>query len=375
MSASRQRSVVITPTVAGGLGDQAMVDVLVAQANALFGRPPVVAPNAHTVRTPSHIVNFASGPLERVRLFVKTARARRVLMIGADVLDGHYGPKLIGRRLTLARFAHLAGARVRVVGCSFSTRPHPETIARLKRMTWLEILARDPVSKARMEAALGREVPLVADVAFLLEPAIDTEPARAAAQWIDGQRQAGRRVFALNVSGLVFGKLPGDRLERYAETVAARLAEAGDVAALVLPHDWRPDRVGDLGACRVLHAAVAARLGAACHLVEQPIHAWNAKALGGLVDAALLCRMHFAIACLGQGTPPYCLVSAGKFEGLMQHFGLSGNLFDPEDFDGEDALAAPVARMLDHWQEDAETARSALPDVLALSRENFKDLA
>lgn len=374
MNVDTFRSIVVPSAKPGGLGDQAMVDVLVTQAGALFGRPPVVLPCSYQTRSEAQGIDFDAGVAQRIRGLFEVARARHMLIVGADMLDGHYGKHGIGRRLTLAHLAHRCGVKVRVVGSSFSTDPHPETIARLKQMPWLEILARDPVSRDRMQAALGRDIRLVADLAFLLEPALETAHGKAAADWIARQRQGNRQVFALNVSGLVFKKLPQGTLESYAEVVADRLAQEGNVAAIVVPHDWRPGLEGDLDACRVLYAALTKRPEIESHLLADPVPAWEAKALAGLIDATLLCRMHFSIACLGQGVPPYCLVSAGKFDGLMQHFNLSGTLFDPAGLNGPNAMRAPVERMLTHWQRDTQKVEKALPDVIALSRSNFDDL-
>ena len=247
-------------------------------------------------------------------------------------------------------------------------------VARMRGRGSLDILARDPVSKMRLEAVLGREVKLVADLGFLLRPEIRGASAAQAAAWIATQRAMSRRVVAVNVSGLVFKKLPEGTIETYAETIARRLGREGDIAVLVLPHDWRPGTTGDLAACRTVHGILARHMPDRCHLVEGPIAAWEAKSLAGMVDSALLCRMHFAVACLGQSTPPYCLTSAGKFEGLMEHFGLTGNLFDPGELTTPEAMLRPVERMLAACEEDRRTIAPALPRVLDLSRRNFDDL-
>jgi len=368
------RAVVVSPAKPGSLGDQAMVDVLVTQASTLFGRPPTILPFAYRTRSAAKGIDFNDGIQNRIRVLHEIMRAHHLLVVGADMLDGHYGKDGIGRRLALARLAHAFGAKVRVVGCSFSTNPDFETVELLKKMPWLDILARDPVSQRRMRTALGRDIQLVADVAFLLEPALEAAHGRSAADWIAQQRLADRLVFAVNVSGLVFKKLPEGTLENFADVVANHLAREANVAVMVVPHDWRPGQEGDLDACRQLHAVLSKRGEVESHLLEKPVQAWEMKAIAGLVDAALLCRMHFAIACLGQGVPTYCLVSAGKFDGLMQHFNLSGNLFNPAELTERAAMRAAAEHMLTHWQADAQKVKEALPNVITLSKSNFNDL-
>jgi polysaccharide pyruvyl transferase WcaK-like protein len=118
---------------------------------------------------------------------------------------------------------------------------------------------------------------------------------------------------------------------------------------------------------------VADRFGPRLHMVDGLLDAWDAKAIAGAVDLVLTGRMHFAIAALGQGTPPVSVVYQGKFEGLMQHFGLEAEplLLAPDKVgSGDAALAAATA--------NAERLRSkilaVLPRVEALSRSNFSGL-
>ena len=374
MTVRPTRSIILSPTAAGSLGDQAMIDVLVTKANELFGRPPSVLPNAYTIRSPARILDMGASRAQQIGGLAEVVRAEYVLAVGADGLDGLYGIPQRVKRLRLMEWAYRLGAKVRVIGSSFSETPRPEMIDRLRRMPWLEILARDPVSKLRMESALDREVKLVADVAFLLKPQLTSQPARRAAEWIAAARGKERRPVGLNVSGLVFQKLPKGTLERFADIVARNLAELHDIATLVIPHDWRSGEAGDLDSCRTVYEILRVRMGERCHLIDEPITSWDAKAIAGLIDCALLCRMHFAVACLGQGISPYCLVSAGKFEGLMEHFGLTGNLFDPADLTTPEQMLRPVNRMLQHWVHDAETVKAALPTVMALSEKNFDEL-
>lgn len=351
-----------------------MVDVLVTKANALFGRPPTILPFNYHTRSAAKGIDFNDGILNRIRVLHEVMRAHHLLVVGADMLDGHYGKEGIGRRLALARLAHAFGAKVRVVGCSFSTYPDVEIVELLKKMPWLDILARDPVSQERMQNALGRDIRLAADVAFLLEPALEAAHARAAADWIAQQRLADRPVFAVNVSGLVFKKLPEGTVEGFASVVADRMAREANVAVIVVPHDWRPGQEGDLDACRQFHSVLSKRGEIESHILEKPVQAWEMKGIAGLVDAALLCRMHFAIACLGQGVPTYCLVSAGKFDGLMQHFNLSDNLFKPAELTERAKMHAAVEHMLSHWRADTQRVKEALPNVVTLSKSNFIDL-
>lgn len=363
-------AIVMTPAAAGGLGDQAMIDVAVTELSAR-GHDVVLSPNPTEVRGTARTLS-PSGIGGKLRLLRLLIAAKRIIIIGADILDGGYDKRTILRRLRFADLARRFGARVRVIGCSFSETPDPEVVRVLKAATWLDILARDPVSKSRMEAALGRAVPLVADSAFLLRPEARSDVATATLDWMDGQKADGRRVLALNVSALVFSKLADGALERFAAAVADWLAGNADIAAVVVAHDRRGGKAGDRASCDRLFEALSARVPERCHYVREGIAAWDAKAIAGGLDMAFVCRMHFAIACLGRGVPPLCLVTMGKFEGLMQHFGLGGLTLDPAAAMEDTAVATALDRLKAGAADHRATIEAALPRVKEMSAKNYE---
>jgi polysaccharide pyruvyl transferase WcaK-like protein len=69
------------------------------------------------------------------------------------------------------------------------------------------------------------------------------------------------------------------------------------------------------------------------HSMPVTLDSWEIKALSGQVDLVLTGRMHLAIAALGMGTPAFCTVYQGKFEGLMQMFELEGMTITPSRMD------------------------------------------
>jgi len=367
-------SVIVPPTASGSLGDQAMLDSLVTEANALFGLPPSVLPNAYSVRAPAQMIDFGKGKTQQVIGIAKLLRARIILAMGADIMDGFYGTSQVKKRFNLLHVAHRIGAKTRIVGSSFSNAPRAEVIDRVRRMPWLEICARDPISKSRMEESLQRDVVLVSDVAFLLEPQITSRPAERAADWTERQRGLGRRIIGLNVSGMVLKNMGAKAFSEFSDQIARHVSGRDDIALLVMPHDWRQGSAGDLAACQTLHAKLKHQVGERCEILEEQVSAWETKALAGMLDCALVSRMHLAVACLGQGKPPYCLVYAGKFEGLMEHFGLIGNLFDPTEMKTAEQMLRPFEYMLDAWKKDAKIVTAALPKVLDLSRRNLDGL-
>lgn len=361
---------ILTPTSSGSLGDQAMVDAATTVLVDDMGRRVVIGPNMFATRS------AAQGAQRPGRLPVLAALGRMILqtrhvgLIGADVLDGVYSAASILKRLRVLQLAHRSGAEMRVFGSSWSETPSDQVIAFLRRADWLKLHARDPISQGRMQAALDREVTLVADLAFLLRPEIRAPEAQAASRWIAARRAEGATLLGVNLSGHTLRGAPDHGTSAFSGLVGRWLDADPKRAVLIMPHDRRPGMVGDMLVLEHLHQALAGRFADRMHMLPPTLDAWELKALAGLVDLVVTGRMHLAIAAMGMGTPALCTVYQGKFEGLMTHFGVNDLTMTPE---------AVLAERCDA-QLDAITARRAdlaaqiqaqLPAIMDLSRKNF----
>lgn len=369
-------AVLIPPTDGGSLGDQAMLDALVGRfaarglaSTVLFPGPGI--PDLPLRGTTRFVTPQGQGLRRRLWDKPLFGRAHAAVLVGADVLDGVYGGQASLNRLRQLRVAQRLGIPVTVSGSSMSETPAPEVVAFLRDHPALPVLARDPVSQGRFVQALGREVALVADLAFLLRPALEAPAARAAADWIAGQRAAGREVLAVNVSGHTLERMHGAGVRAHVDLLGQWLDGATARAVIFIPHDVRPAPVGDLEPLAALFTALAPRFADRLHLLRPPFEAWDVKALAGLVDLVMTGRMHFAIAALGMGTPPLCVVYQGKFEGLMAHFGLDGLLMTPDEILDTPGTLARLAAILAGRGGIAAAIAAALPRVTALSERNF----
>lgn len=369
---TRQTVGILTPTGAGSLGDQAMVDAATCALTAM-GRRVVIGLDDFETRFP------AARPMGTGKLPVLAGlagmalRARHAGLIGADVLDGVYNIHIVFKRLRVLRMLHRFGVRTRIFGSSWSETPAEPVIAFLREARWLDLHARDPISQARMEAALDRPVTLVADLAFLLHPEIRAPEAQAAARWIAARRVAGATILGVNLAGLTLRDRPGHGVGAAAGLISRWLeADAGRVVVL-MPHDRRPGMVGDTEVLTGLHRALADRFADRMHLLPDTLDAWDLKALAGLVDLVLTGRMHLAIAAMGMGTPALCMVYQGKFEGLMAQFNV-----DSLTMTLDDLLTEKGCQQLHHVtgrrMELAAQLKARLPAVLDLSRKNFEGM-
>lgn len=364
---------VLTQTSAGSLGDQAMIDSISCHLVEYMGRRVVLGPNIHKTRSGAGIP-AGDGRWDVMRNLAGMVLGCRSLgMIGADVIDGVYGAASVLKRLRILTLAHRLGQDVRVFGCSWSLKPSDPVVAVLKKADWLRLYARDPVSQARMQAALDRDIPLVADVAFLLRPEITSPEALAAARWIEGRRSASMTVMGVNLSGHTLEKAPDHGVAAFAGLVSRWLEADPQRAVLIVPHDRRPGMVGDLDVLKGLHAVLQARFPDRLHMLPATLDAWEVKGLAGKLDFVVTGRMHLAIAAMGMGVPALCTVYQDKFEGLMQHFGLEGTTISPEDVLAE-RCDDQLLRMTAHHADLGARIRERLPFVKDLSRKNFEQM-
>ena len=298
-------------------------------------------------------------------------------MIGADVLDGVYSASPVLKRFRVLRLAHNMGKRTRIFGSSWSQTPAQEVIDALKAATWLDVSARDPISQERMQRDIDRPVRLVADLAFLMQPNLNSIAAHAAADWIKKNKAAGALTMGLNLSGHTIAKLPDQSFEPYVKLVSAWLDADKSRCAILLPHDVRLGWAGDVSLAHSLFDALNDKYGERIHLPSDALEAWEAKALVGLVDLTLTGRMHLAIASLGQGTPPLCVVYQGKFEGLMQHFNLEheGLTMAPDEpLVNLNKALEKLERVTKERAALSAKILKNLPRVQELSRANFEGL-
>lgn len=276
--------------------------------------------------------------------------------------------------MRLMQFANVLGKRTRVFGASFSRTPSDQMVGFLRKAGWLELFARDPVSQERMSTATGREAMLVADLAFALEPQITTAAAADAAAYVRARRDDGHTILGVNFGGPAVSSNLKPLQAGLVTALSRWLDDDPARSILFIPHDFRQGRYGDEWSIAGIVAALPKRFGNRLQLVSEPIQAWDAKALAGMLDFVLVSRMHFAIAALGMGVPPLCIVYQGKFEGLMRHFDLDGCMIEPATCLEPERLGAALERTLSNAPALRARIALALPRVKALSLVNFDGL-
>lgn len=363
--------------VIGSRGDEAMLRALIArlreaqpqlEIGLLCGAEtdPALAAGLGCKAVPGWRFPFQLDTAwAQVRDFAPT----ELVLVGADTLDGHYSPLVSAALLVLADLAARGNCNVRTSGFSVNERPHPALAVFFDELSpSVTLNVRDPVSLARLQAFSRAPARLVADIAFLLSPDVDGPGLLALRAWSVVQRQCGRTVLALNVHPMLVHQQGPAALERLLHGVCAALRgllRERAVALALVSHDLR-EGDGDDRCLVALSEGLQAEFGARIHRLDPRCDAAQVKAAMREVDAVVTGRMHLAVAALGMGVPVAVLAYQGKFQGLLQWFGLPESLLvRPEQLADPAVLTVAMSTLLDGRAELAEQVRSRLAEVLA----------
>ncbi len=299
-------------------------------------------------------------------------------IIGADVLDGYYSPERSRARLTLARVADGMGLRVVLLGFSYRADPESSALEALKdagRHT--TVLCRDPASLDRVRTLSGRIAAQTADLAFLLNARSDTADLQSLTTWIDGKRANGAFIVGVNCNVQALGSANANEADRLIQAYSRALTDVATKHAhvhfVLIPHDARGARSDEVMA-RSIYAMLEPAVQRRTYLIDRTWTAAEIKAAAAVLDVAISGRMHFAIACLGSGTPVASFEYQDKFAGMYELFDLR-ELCVP----GTDSLdASAIVRMLELLHVRADALRHAvsarLPLIQELSARNISAL-
>lgn len=321
-------------TVIGSKGDEAMLFAYLSRVNGLSSDTDIVIlcrsdEAVQAIRRLGFKTKsvWATGwAVEGFAEILNEVAPDRVLIMGADIMDGYYHPTVSAERYAFADLSTRVGIPTTILGFSFASRPVPQLADIIKQVDKnVKFGLRDPASLERWRTFCETPASLVADVAFLLDAADEREADKDVDAWIARERALGRTVLGLNIHQLILGSERRDYLlDQLARSV--RDAIEHGISWLLIPHDVREPN-SDLACLRDLKDRLP---GDNCLVVDRELSAAQLKRLSGLLDGIVTGRMHLAIAGLGMGTPVAAFGYLDKFEGLFEHFGVdskySGNL-------------------------------------------------
>lgn len=385
---TRRDCLILLPAGCGSLGDDAMVRGLLAQRDGpLAGwnvdllsiydaeRWPGFAGVRSVITLSPGAAGTPSGVLEKMETIFPHYDA--FALIGADVLDGHYSAPESRLRLALVNMANRLGLASTVFGFSFNERPHPDALSDLADLAArVQLHVRDPVSLRRLAGHGIRNATLVADLAFLMPPAGPSFATQEIEAWIRAQKMASRTVAIFNLSSQALAEA-GEARERTLDELSGMLAtliSTHGLSVLWLPHDLRDARRAqdsDVAIAMALAGRVPKVPGVQeHHRLFVSGDAGEVKRLAGMTDLAITGRMHVAIAALGMGVPTIGISYQDKFEGLWEHFGVSGCNVEARSFDCR-KLEEICMKMLARLDGERAKIEANSPAVIELARKNL----
>lgn len=362
----------------GSLGDMAMFTALL---QSLRARDPaatftIIGTRNHSICVPGigavPVVAAWTGR-SGVTAFDSLIRQNHAMFVmGADILDGHYGSALVQRIVDYCNHSAKLGIPATLLGFSFNSHPRRPAVHALARLhPGVTVNVRDEPSLNRFERIVGIPATLCTDSAFLMPPAAESDPDAEA--WISAMRDAGRHPVGVNLNAHALAPaLAQTSTSELIARLARQLLLAADMnklAFLLIPHDFKPTS-GDALMLRALENQLQ-EIGFP-HVrytsIDQPD---KIKRITGLLDLVITGRMHLAIAALGSGTPILSITYQDKFEGLYQHFGLSlEHTVSPMQCIGDEFLDK-INHAFIQSQDNRERIHHSLPQVTELAARNL----
>lgn len=369
-----------THNLVGSRGDEAMMRAVVARIAAKSPDMQVAVISASAAAAGYDALPVWRDPwrLQTVKSGLLESGADTLLVVGADVMDGYYAPRLSMRMLAVADMAAHMGLRTRILGFSFNAAPSRWLRPMFNRLNpALTINLRDPVSLGRFNAFCRAPARLVADAAFMLVADQQSPRVVAVAAWVMQRRDAGDRVLAFNLHPMLIRPADPQKLQALIDsacTALASLLRLRGLSVVLLPHDDRGDG-GDDVCLAVIQRRLRDEFGARMHHPPEQMSAAELKAAAGLMDGVVTGRMHLAIASLGMGVPVAAITYQDKFHGLFAHFDLpSSLLMTAADAAHPDRLLAMMTAFVDRLDPLQAQVRAALPGVMAASERNLDGL-
>jgi len=376
----------LPPSDPGSIGDEAMLaasmEHLAAQGIQQIGiitlQPTARWENLKLVTDTINIKGFFTRGSwwERFRFIEKISRYERFYCLGADVMDGFYSDNVTLVRLNLVALAAKTGADATILGFSFNHQPTDAAVQSFSQLpASVRLCCRDPISYQRIKQCLQRPVELVADLAFMLQPAEDSDLTVRVSKWVRAQKDQGRIVLGVNANALHLTKVTqlkrDEFIQFYANAFINLCSKNQKISLLTIPHDFRGDD-SDVSIAQAILEAMPSAIKPYCMQVPTPCSAAEIKSICADLDLVLTGRMHLAIACLGQGIPVGGVTYQGKFEGLFRHFELPGMTIEPEKAFQPGVLTDFLIDLIAKREDIHQQIQSHLANVKVLSVSNFE---
>ena len=370
---------IFIPASNGSLGDQALLQPFQDKYSNSFTIKQVWVKGMSAINLQNSCneyfeIKYGSRK-NRIDYLFGLRKCKKVFVLGADIFDGRY---YLGQSVSYINYTDIAarvGIKSKFVGFSFSKKPTVEVIEAVKKShPSIDYYLRDPASYERFVNDTGRHsAKLVADNAFNLQPALTADSAIACHRWIERLPDESI-VLGININVLTYRGKEEEIYRSMIETVQLYLNESEQRFVVFIPHDFR-DEQSDWESHRKVMEGLSVEHQQCCFPLDQDINAWDVKGITKYLDLVLTGRMHFAIAALGQSTPPICITYVNKFEGLLKHFKLESfeMVLEPEvAYSDPNNTLIKINNVINELDVITGNISKALPDVKALAKSNLE---
>ncbi|MBO9704837.1 MAG: polysaccharide pyruvyl transferase family protein [Arthrobacter sp.] len=340
---------VLSPASYGSFGDEGMMQGSRDSVVAAAGRPELFTPGDRKpwsdmgvagVRSVDGVIAVGGMHID-ARKFAQLTRADRVVVLGADSIDGAYGIRSISQRVSLLNVAVAQGRFAELANFSFRKKASQDALASLRQLDpRVRLTARDRNSQQRIVAALQRDVEVFPDVAAYMKPS-STPAVQELVAWMDS-RDLPTAVLVPNNHLAAFNGSGHEEVKRRFADYRSALIDAG-FAVVVLAHDIREDP-GDVALSREL----ASRTDPELCRAAVPRNAQEAKGMLGAASVVVTARMHAGVAALSQGVPCVGLDYVDKFTGQFEWYGADDFVVAWEEHPEPSEVARLAQRALDH---------------------------
>jgi len=367
----RTATAILAPAAPGSVGDHAMISVLCTEVQgpkllislATAVDPLELMPETEVVPAGRFFSGSVwSASVAALRIGRALGRARGLLIIGADVMDGAYSAWRSEVRFLLAGVAQRCGVSASIVNTSWNAAPDSRAVEALRKASTVPIVARDPVSAQRLRAIGATDVRDSADLAFCYD--LESAPDGPLRDWLEQQATTGRAVVVVNLNPSV---ADAEQLVALVSPSCRWLVEQG-YSLLFVSHDRRNVSTGDLAVLQQLSDAVAA--GEHAFSWQAP----SADAVRGLmkfVEFVISCRMHLIILAAAAAIPAIGFEYQGKMTGLFsEHLQAPDRVLDPAVVDAGDVLAT-VRKVATDRDRLSQLLAEKLPALRAQARRNW----
>lgn len=291
------------PRPVRNLGDRAMVEM----AKSVFSDYAVgtIGPMSDFPVASLEDRTRLGNVFERRRAFRRILGASSLVVVGADIVDGHWGEANAVKKIRSARIVARNGAEAAIVGFSWNANPSKRALREMRKAVrdGVKLFPRDSLSHQRLKSH-GISNFLSTDLAFHFAREL-----RKVSLPLSESR--GGKTVVMNLSWSA-GRHE-EQLQAH-ETIWRELNSHG-YKVIWVPTDLEP-QVSDLNLINKLPSDI---LKNSDILTTTDLH----KVLGVLASADFVVtgRMHLAILSWVVGTPAIGLEYQGKFEGMFTDMG------------------------------------------------------